>query len=311
MTSIPPFLRKLWDMVNDNGNETIICWLEDGDGFKVPKPRELSTQILPKYFNGTLCSFVRQLNLYGFNKIGDDFAFKHYDGLFKRGQEDKLVFIERRKNIKTRSRNTTDSENGSNAKQKKLSKSQKSEKSLSETLPPPTTSELEYPISKLITTSQSHDFMINWLTTELQQQQRETAQLKQQLSQLTQFVITHLTPQNNAQLPPPQIPNGHSIQPSYIRSNQNQPQQHLIPESIQQNHYINPQPNYRTQQQPQGYYVNSDSYKTEFTHSLSTFQLPNNHQDDNNYFPTEEVNYQQDSFFDNSYTIGDNESREL
>jgi len=178
MTTLAPFLRKLWDMVNDITNESIISWLEDGDGFIIYKPRELSTFVLPKYFNGNMCSFVRQLNLYGFNKIGDEFVFKHNEGKFKRGYEENLGLIERRKNIKNRARKVSES---GKVKQKKTG-------SLSHEYP------AEVPqddlISKLIQTNSSHEFMINLLITELQQQQRETANLKQQMATLTQVVLS-------------------------------------------------------------------------------------------------------------------------
>uniref|UniRef100_A0A6B2L359 HSF-type DNA-binding domain-containing protein n=1 Tax=Arcella intermedia TaxID=1963864 RepID=A0A6B2L359_9EUKA len=185
--------------------------MEDGDGFKVVDPRELSSSILPKYFNGTLCSFVRQLNLYGFNKIGDDFAFKHYDGLFKRGNEDKLQFIERRKNVKSRGR----SESDLSSKQQKISKApiKFHETTKVEMADPgekrqPSPSHPSAPLFPSLSTP-SHplephtsEFMINWLTSELQHQQRETALLRHQLNSLTQYVISIVNQLPSVSLPP-------------------------------------------------------------------------------------------------------------
>jgi len=176
----PPFLRKLWEMVNDPQNKPFISWLEDGDGFQVLQPRELGTQILPNYFNGTMCSFIRQLNLYGFSKLGDEFAFKHHDGFFKYGQENLLQFIERRKNIKSKSRTELDKSGEPNKQQKTSKKPVKSQ----ETKPEPETD--QDPLAQLIHSHNAHDFMINWLTQELHHQQREIVLLREQLVSLTQ-----------------------------------------------------------------------------------------------------------------------------
>jgi len=210
--STPPFLRKLWEMVNDPGTHSVITWIEDGDGFKVLQPSELGSTILPKYFNGNLCSFVRQLNLYGFNKIGDEFAFKHYESLFIRGHEEKLSLIERRKNIKTRISNDT-----SATVQKKIkSKSVKSNE------PKDKGDEKDYDstaVTRLVYTSNAHDFMINWLTTELKHQQREITLLRQQISALTQFVTN--SGHNLGNVPPNTYQNrivlaNETLNPSYV-----------------------------------------------------------------------------------------------
>jgi len=167
-------------MVNDPHNEPFISWLEDGDGFQVLQPRELASQILPNYFNGTMCSFIRQLNLYGFSKVGDEFAFKHHDGFFKRGQENLLQYIERRKNVRSKSRHESDKSGEPNKQQKISKKPVKSQ----ETKPEPETD--QDPLAQLIHSHNAHDFMINWLTQELHHQQREIGLLREQLVSLTQ-----------------------------------------------------------------------------------------------------------------------------
>ena len=43
-----------------------------GDGIEIVEPDGLMVNVLPKYFRqGKLCSFIRQLNLYGFEKQKD------------------------------------------------------------------------------------------------------------------------------------------------------------------------------------------------------------------------------------------------
>jgi len=205
MTSLPPFLRKLWSMVNDPKNQAVINWVEDGDGFVVIKPKELGN-VLTKYYNGNTCSFVRQLNLYGFNKIGDEFMFKHFAGHFKRDEEEKLYLIERRKNIKTKT--NPEGEPGA-------SKSTRRSKQTKFTSEYPNTPTPDHPspkvpspddtLGKLIQSNNTHEFMINLLVKELQNQQRETAYLRQQLTSLTQYVISQ-----TGNLPPQQIGNSNT-----------------------------------------------------------------------------------------------------
>jgi len=47
----------------------IIDWISDGTGFVVKNPDELADKVLPIYFkHSNIHSFIRQLNMYGFNK---------------------------------------------------------------------------------------------------------------------------------------------------------------------------------------------------------------------------------------------------
>jgi hypothetical protein len=68
-----PFVWKLHQMLEDvenNGNQSIVSWLEHGRSFKVHRPRSFVEKIIPSYFNQSKYkSFQRQLHLYGFTRM--------------------------------------------------------------------------------------------------------------------------------------------------------------------------------------------------------------------------------------------------
>lgn len=65
-SSIAPFLKKCYDMVDDSCSDSIISWSKNGDNsFVIFDTTVFSVQILPKYFkHSNFSSFVRQLNIY-------------------------------------------------------------------------------------------------------------------------------------------------------------------------------------------------------------------------------------------------------
>ncbi|ELP84800.1 heat stress transcription factor A-4C, putative [Entamoeba invadens IP1] len=81
-TSVVSFIAKLFELVNNKDTQKYICWSEQ---FKrraifIPDPVEFSKQILPQFFkHSNICSFVRQLNIYGFKKLETPtgFCFRH------------------------------------------------------------------------------------------------------------------------------------------------------------------------------------------------------------------------------------------
>jgi len=87
-----PFPEKLHEMLDqessDDPSSAIVSWLPHGRAFIVRRPKEFTSQIMPRYFRQTkLTSFQRQLNLYGFRRItqGAD-SGAYYHELFLQGR---------------------------------------------------------------------------------------------------------------------------------------------------------------------------------------------------------------------------------
>lgn len=63
--SVAPFLRKCYEMVDDNSTDSIISWNDTGDCFVIWDMTQFSVQLLPKFFkHSNFSSFMRQLNIY-------------------------------------------------------------------------------------------------------------------------------------------------------------------------------------------------------------------------------------------------------
>ncbi|KAI3813353.1 hypothetical protein L1987_18074 [Smallanthus sonchifolius] len=93
------FLMKTYQLVDDPTTDEMISWNERGDGFVVWKTADFARDLLPNSFkHNNFSSFVRQLNTYGFHKTLPnkwEFANEH----FKRGRQDLLIQIHRRKTV--------------------------------------------------------------------------------------------------------------------------------------------------------------------------------------------------------------------
>ncbi|KAH6806923.1 hypothetical protein C2S51_028031 [Perilla frutescens var. frutescens] len=91
------FLKKKYQMVDDSSMDDLISWNKDGTTLIMWQSFKFAQYILPKYFKpNNFPNFVRQLNLYGFQKVGHnrwEFA-KHY---IRRGEKEMLKEIQRRK----------------------------------------------------------------------------------------------------------------------------------------------------------------------------------------------------------------------
>ncbi|GJJ12051.1 hypothetical protein Clacol_006292 [Clathrus columnatus] len=106
---IPPFLSKLYHMVNDPSTESLIRWSDNGDSFYVFDHERFAKEVLPHWFkHGNFGSFVRQLNNYGFHKVPHlqqgvlrsdaEAEISHFENqYFQRGQSDLLCLIQRKR----------------------------------------------------------------------------------------------------------------------------------------------------------------------------------------------------------------------
>ncbi|KAL8226268.1 hypothetical protein R6Q59_035303 [Mikania micrantha] len=95
--SLPPFIAKIHEMINNPLTDHIVSWSHNDRSFVVWDPLEFSGELLPKFFkHNNFSSFIRQLNTYGFRKIDpEQWEFANED--FIRDQPNLLKNIHRRK----------------------------------------------------------------------------------------------------------------------------------------------------------------------------------------------------------------------
>ncbi|KAK4743759.1 hypothetical protein SAY87_010071 [Trapa incisa] len=103
MSSLPPFLTRTYQMVDDPSTDAVVSWSQSNNSFIVLNPLELASELLPKFFkHNNYSSFIRQLNIYGFRKI-DAEQWKFANENFIRGRPHLLLNIHRQKPVHSHS----------------------------------------------------------------------------------------------------------------------------------------------------------------------------------------------------------------
>ncbi|ORZ19618.1 DNA-binding domain of heat shock transcription factor, partial [Absidia repens] len=65
-------------ILNDNAIQEMVSWSNDGQRFCIYDIPSFSKMVLPQHFkHSNWPSFVRQLNMYGFHKMNDNFSARH------------------------------------------------------------------------------------------------------------------------------------------------------------------------------------------------------------------------------------------
>ncbi|KAJ1679876.1 Heat shock transcription factor [Spiromyces aspiralis] len=108
--SVPGFLNKLYNMVDESNSNDLIRWSDDGETFIVTRHEEFAKQVLPRFFkHSNFSSFVRQLNMYGFHKVPhlqqgvlqadtpDAESWEFSNPNFQRDQPDLLHYVKRKR----------------------------------------------------------------------------------------------------------------------------------------------------------------------------------------------------------------------
>eukprot|EP00163_Fabomonas_tropica_P027044 TRINITY_DN5117_c0_g1_i1.p1 TRINITY_DN5117_c0_g1~~TRINITY_DN5117_c0_g1_i1.p1 ORF type:complete len:615 (+),score=132.72 TRINITY_DN5117_c0_g1_i1:419-2263(+) len=95
---IAGFVEKLLEMLHDPAAKKYIQWSPSGTSFICPRPDQLAQHVLGRFFkHHNFSSFVRQLNMYGWNKNMESTSFEFANPNFQRDHPELLPNIQRRK----------------------------------------------------------------------------------------------------------------------------------------------------------------------------------------------------------------------
>mmetsp|Transcript_17355 Transcript_17355/g.41531 ORF Transcript_17355/g.41531 Transcript_17355/m.41531 type:complete len:439 (-) Transcript_17355:256-1572(-) len=99
LVSVPPFLTKLFEILSKDDFRRYISWGSGGRSVRVSDPAGFQSKVLPSYWrHNNLRSFIRQLNMYGFQRSCDDVAhgrLEFFHDYFVQGRRDLLPSIQR------------------------------------------------------------------------------------------------------------------------------------------------------------------------------------------------------------------------
>ena len=94
--AVTSFVSKLYEMLEKPEYHSIISWAPNGDSFVVHSMTEMQQSLLPHYFkHSNFSSFVRQLNLYRFTKIGESTTWEFRHENFRKDHPELLTHVRR------------------------------------------------------------------------------------------------------------------------------------------------------------------------------------------------------------------------
>jgi hypothetical protein len=91
------FVAKTYGMVSDESLRDLIRWESAGTSFVVLQPDKLAPTLALHFKHRKFSSFVRQLNMYNFKKVGNPRQWEFYHDAFRRGRTHLLRYIKRKK----------------------------------------------------------------------------------------------------------------------------------------------------------------------------------------------------------------------
>lgn len=97
-TDASAFLKKTYAILMDKKNKEVVSWSACGTKFSILDHERFADEILPLHFkHNNTKSFVRQLNIHGFKKIGPktEKGRDYFNEHFKRGKAGMLGMIQR------------------------------------------------------------------------------------------------------------------------------------------------------------------------------------------------------------------------
>lgn len=100
LDKVAPFLIKLFEIVSSAASDDLVLWSEHGDTFRIEDRNRFAQDVLPLYFkHDNLRSFIRQLNIYGFQRVpsakGRDRTMEFFHPMFTRNGLRNLKEIKR------------------------------------------------------------------------------------------------------------------------------------------------------------------------------------------------------------------------